>query len=215
MRLLIVDDHTLFREGLSAIIRAEPDIEIVGLAGSVQEAVALAREKKPEIILMDFQLPDGSGAEATRAILSENPNCKVVFLSIYQDKEHLLMAVRAGAKGYLLKDMRPAKLINALRGVLHGESALSRTMTLEIMEELTHTVPFDPNPANNGLSQLTHREQEVLTELAQDFNNEEIAQRLFLSENTVRYHVHSILEKLHLADRKEAGTFARQHGLRK
>ncbi len=212
MRLLIVDDHTLFREGLSAIIRTEPDIDIVGLAGSVQEAVALAREKKPEIILMDFQLPDGSGADATRAILSENPNCKIVFLSIYQDKEHLLTAVRAGAKGYLLKDMRPAKLINALRGVLHGESALSRSMTLEIMEELTHTIPFDANSAST-LAQLTHREQDVLNELAHDFNNEEIAQRLFLSENTVRYHIHSILEKLHLADRKEAGMFARQHGL--
>ncbi len=212
MRLLIVDDHVLFREGLAAILRAEPDIEILGLAGGVAEAVALARETKPDIILMDFQLPDGSGVDATTAILAEQPSCKIIFLTVYENDDKLIAAVRAGAKGYLLKTMRPAKLVAALRSVIKGESAVSRVMTLRLMDELTRT-KASVTKAASALSLLTHREQEVLRLLAGNATNNEIATKLFLSENTVRYHVHSILEKLSLPGRKEAGDFARQQGV--
>lgn len=212
MRLLIVDDHTLFREGLAAIIRSEPDVEIVGLAGTVQQAITLARETRPEIILMDFEIPDGSGPDATRAILAENPGCKIVFLTIFEDKQKLIEAVRAGAKGYLLKNMRPAKLVAALRSVYQGEGALSRTMTLRLMEELSRTKE-PARPGDGALTRLTQREVEVLQEIALGATNQEISRRLFLSENTVKHHIHSILDKLNVSDRREASHFARQHGL--
>lgn len=210
MKIVIVDDHVLFREGLAAILRSESDIEIVGQAGSVQEAVTAVRALKPDMVLMDFGLPDGTGAEATRSILQEHPACKVVFLTMSEEDEDLFAAIRSGAKGYLLKNMRPSKLVSSLRSVQQGESALSRTMTLRLMEELARSkqgiVLF-------GAPTLTRRELEVLRELAAGRSNPEIAERLFISENTVKYHVHSILEKLGLSDRRDAALYAREHGL--
>jgi DNA-binding NarL/FixJ family response regulator len=212
MKILIVDDHILFREGLAAILQNETDIEIAGLAGSVQEAVETMRAVKPDIILMDFSLPDGTGADATRQILREYPNCKVVFLTISPDDENLFAAIRSGAKGYLLKDMRPAKLIAALRSVIQGESAISRAMTLHLMEELSRT-QTNYQPADPALDILTQREKEVLQMVATGGTNQEIANRLFISENTVKYHIHSILSKLNVPDRIAAVRFGRQHGL--
>ena len=209
MKIIIVDDHILFREGLAAIIRSETDIEIIGQAGSVQEAIELVKTLRPDLVLMDFSLPDGTGADATRAILKAYPQCKIVFLTMSEEDEHLFAAIRSGAKGYLLKNMRPSKLISTLRSVQQGESALSRTMTLRLMEELARTKESsqvaDPT--------LTRREMEVLRELASGVSNQEIAQHLFISENTVKYHVHSILEKLNLSDRRDAAIYAREHGL--
>jgi DNA-binding NarL/FixJ family response regulator len=211
MKIVIVDDHVLFREGLAAIIRSEPDIEIVGQAGTVQEAIGLAREIKPDMILMDFGLPDGTGVDATRAILNENPACKIVFLTMSEEDEDLFAAVRSGAKGYLLKNMRPAKLVSSLRSVQKGESALSRSMTLRLMEELART----KKTPRAGDVTLTRRELEVLQELALGKSNQEIAEKLVISENTVKYHVHSILEKLHLSDRRDVAAYAREHSLLK
>lgn len=212
MKLILVDDHVLFREGLAAIIRSEPDIEIAGLAGSVQEAIELARRVKPDVILMDHGMPDGTGVDATRAILSDHPQCKIVFLTVSEQDIDLIAAVRSGAKGYLLKNMRPAKLIQALRSVQNGESALSRSMTLRVMEELSHTKETE-KPSNMLIDKMTTRELEVLNELVTGKNNLEIANRLFISENTVKYHVHSILEKLGMPDRKAAAAYAIQYGL--
>lgn len=208
MKIIIVDDHVLFREGLAAIIRSESDIKILGQAGSVREAVTTVKELKPDMVLMDFGLPDGTGAEATRAILQEHPECKIVFLTMSEQDDDLFAAIRSGAKGYLLKNMRPSKLISSLRAVQKGESAISRSMTLRLMEELARTkeTPRALEPT------LTRREIEVLRELASGFSNQEIAQHLFISENTVKYHVHSILEKLNLSDRKDAAVYARAHG---
>ena len=211
MKVVIVDDHVLFREGLAAIIRSESDIEIIGQAGSVQEAVELVKVLKPDMILMDFGLPDGTGADATKAILKEHPQCKVVFLTMSEEDEHLLAAIRSGAKGYLLKNMRPSKLVASLRSVQQGESAISRTMTLRLMEELART----KESSQISGPTLTRRELEVLQELASGKSNLEIAERLFISENTVKYHVHSILEKLDLSDRRDVAIYAREHGLLK
>lgn len=209
MKIVIVDDHVLFREGLAAIIRSEPDIEIIGQAGSVQEASELIRDLKPEMVLMDFGLPDGTGADATRDILRLHPECKIVFLTMSDDDEHLFAAIRSGAKGYLLKNMRPAKLVSTLRSVQRGESALSRSMTLRLMEELART----KEPPRAIEPTLTRRELDVLRELASGLSNQQIADRLFISENTVKYHVHSILEKLNLSDRRDAAMYAREHNL--
>ncbi|HSL45250.1 MAG TPA: response regulator transcription factor [Anaerolineales bacterium] len=211
MKIIIVDDHVLFREGLAAIIGSESDIEIIGQAGNVQEAIELVKGLKPDMVLMDFGLPDGTGADATRAILQEDPNCKVIFLTMSEEDEHLFAAIRSGAKGYLLKNMRPSKLVSSLKAVQKGESAISRAMTLRLMEELARTkeAPRVLEPT------LTRRELEVLRELAAGYSNQEIAKRLFISENTVKYHVHSILEKLDLSDRRDAAIYAREHGMTK
>jgi DNA-binding NarL/FixJ family response regulator len=212
MRILIVDDHVLFREGLAAITRSEPDIEIVGFAGSVKEAVESAHLLRPDIILMDFGMPDGTGADATKRILSEYPECRIIFLTMSDEDEDLFAAIRSGAKGYILKNIHPSKLVAALRSVYRGESAISRTMTLRLMEELARSdVPT--RPRDPKLAKLTPRELDVLRDMATGMTNQEIATHLFLSENTVKYHVHSILDKLELPDRREASQFAREHGL--
>lgn len=213
MKLIIVDDHVLFREGLAAIVRSEPDIEVIGQAGTVQEAIEVVLELKPDMVLMDFGLPDGNGADASRAILKEYPACKIIFLTMSEEDENLFAAIRSGAKGYLLKNMRPAKLVSTLRSVQKGESALSRSMTLRLMEELARTK--EPQRSGEGDPTLTRRELEVLRELAAGLSNQEIAERLFISENTVKYHVHSILEKLNLSDRRDAAIYAREHRLLK
>ena len=211
MKIIIVDDHVLFREGLAAIVRSESDFEIVGQAGTVQEAIESVRDLRPDMVLMDFGLPDGTGADATRVILKEAPECKIVFLTMSEEDDDLFAAIRSGAKGYLLKNMRPTTLISTLRSVQKGESALSRSMTLRLMEELART----REPQRPGEPTLTRREMEVLRELASGFSNLEIAEHLFISENTVKYHVHSILEKLNLSDRRDAALYAREHRLLK
>lgn len=210
MKIIIVDDHVLFREGLAAIIRPQLDIEIAGMAGTVREAVEMARSLKPDIVLMDFNLPDGSGVDATRTILDEQPNCRVIFLTMSEKDEDLFAAIRVGARGYMLKNMHPPELVAAIRSVHQGESALSRAMTLRLMDELSRTKKAMGRPAENT---LTLRELDVLRAIASGMSNQEIGNHLFISENTVKFHVHSLLAKLNLSDRKEAAIFAREHGL--
>jgi DNA-binding NarL/FixJ family response regulator len=212
IRLVIVDDHTLFREGLASIIQLEPDIEVSGLAGTVQEAVEVVRTLKPDIVLMDYSLPDGTGADATSMVLEEHPDCKIIFLTMSESDENLFAAIRSGAKGYLLKNMSPSKLVTTIRSVHEGESALSRSMTLRLMEELSRTK--EPERLGDAsLAKLTRRELDVLRELATGMTNQEIADQLYLSQNTVKYHVHSILDKLNLPDRRSAAIFAKKHGV--
>jgi len=214
IKIVIVDDHALFREGLASILRLEPDIEVSGLAGSVQEAVEVARTLKPDIILMDFTLPDGNGADATYLVLKEHPDCKIIFLTMSDSDENLFAAIRSGAKGYLVKNMSPSKLVTTIRSVQQGESALSRSMTLRLMEELSRTKEL-VRLGDAALAHLTRRELDVLEELTSGKTNKEIAKQLFISENTVKYHVHSLLDKLNLPSRRAAAAFAREHGITK
>jgi len=207
IRLVIVDDHALFREGLASIIQLEKDIEVSGLAGSVKEAVELVRTLKPDIVLMDFKLPDGNGADATRIVLQEYPDCKIIFLTMSESDDDLLAAIRSGAKGYLLKNMSPSKLVTTLRSVQRGES-----MTLRLMDELSQTTAPERRE-DSTLANLTSRELDVLRELTTGGTNKDIANRMFLSENTVKYHIHSILDKLSLPNRKAAARFAKEHGI--
>jgi len=217
LKLVVVDDHILFREGLVSLLARQPDMQVVGEAGTVAEAVELVRRLKPEMILMDFNLPDGTGLDATRMILAELPQAKIVFLTIYDEDVRLFGAVRLGAKGYLLKNIPVAQLLAALHAVEKGEPALSPDMVARLMKELTHTPAPEPAqaPGSDPLSVLTAREIEVLRELATGVSNRTIADRLFISENTVRNHVHNLLEKLSLGSRREAISLARQNGLGK
>lgn len=211
MRVLIVDDHILFREGLVGLLRGQPDMEVVGECGTVHDAVEMARAVQPQVILMDFSLPDGSGLDATRTILSEMPQMQIIFLTVHDDDEQMIAAMRAGAKGYLLKNLSVSKLLASLRALERGEAAISRAMMARILEVFAHTSPNHGAPS--PLVGLTSREMEVLQELADGITNQEIAARLYISENTVKNHIHNILEKLNLTNRREAITFARQNGL--
>ena len=161
---------------------------------------------------MDFTLPDGTGAEATRKVLRHHPDCKIIFLTMSEEDESLFAAIRSGAKGYLLKNMSPSKLVTTIRSVQQGESALSRSMTLRLMEELSRTK--EPERLEDAsVASLTRREMDVLRELAAGLTNQEIAARLYISENTVKYHVHSILDKLNLPGRRAAAIFAKERGI--
>ena len=212
MRILIVDDHILFREGLTGLLRSQPDMEVIGECGTMTEAVCLGLQLKPDVVLMDFSLPDGTGLEATRAILAEQPNTQIIFLTVHDNDERLIAAMRAGAKGYLLKNLSVSKLLASLRALERGEAAISRIMMARILTEFAQSHP-PTNGAPSPLIGLTSRELEVLQELANGITNQEIATRLFISENTVKNHIHNILEKLNLHNRREAIEFARKHGL--
>ena len=214
MKILIVDDHVLFRQGLISLLNPQPEFDVVGEAGSVLQAIEMARQLQPDLILMDFSLPDGTGLEATQAILQENPDCKIVFLTVYETDEKLLDAIRLGAKGYMLKNVPITKLLSSLQALERGEPAISRAMTGRIIEAFSRME--NPQPGKSeALSRLSQREREILQELAEGLSNQEIANRLFISENTVKHHIHSILTKLELQNRREATGFARKHGIRK
>ena len=213
MKILIVDDHVLFREGLVGILQARPDFEVVGEAGSVSEAIEKARQYKPDVILMDWGLPDGDGSQASKQILAELPDCKIVFLTIYEADEKLFAAIRSGAKGYMLKNVPSAKLIRALLDVEAGNPAISRTMTGRLMEEFSHTA-IERQMQPEVFKKLSPREMEVLQEIIKGATNREIATTLFISVNTVKHHIHSILEKLGVENRRQAGEFARKQGIK-
>jgi two-component system NarL family response regulator len=176
------------------------------------EAIEQAVIVQPDVVLMDFSLPDGTGLEATRAVLAELPNTQIIFLTIHDNDERMIAAMRSGAKGYLLKNLSVSKLLASLRALERGEAAISRTMMARVLEEFALSTP-PANPDSSPLVGLTSREIEVLQELADGITNQEIATRLFISENTVKNHIHNILEKLNINNRREAIDFARKNGL--
>jgi DNA-binding NarL/FixJ family response regulator len=211
MRILLVDDHVLFREGLLGLLNAQPELEVVGETGTVQEAIAQARELQPDLILMDFGLPDGTGLDATEAILGHRPETSIVFLTFHDDDDRLFAAIRRGAKGYLLKNVSSSELLSLVRGVGQGQAAITPEMTSRVLEEFARSRPGTASHQAE-IPDLTPREQEVLRELAAGATNHEIAERLVISENTVKNHVHSILTKLDLKNRREAASYARRQG---
>lgn len=212
--VLIVDDHVLFREGLVNLLNTQPDIRVVGQAGSVREAIEKIPKHNPELILMDVTLPDGTGLDATQAILAKQPDAKIIFLTVHEDDDRLFAAIRCGAKGYLLKNVPVAKLLAFLRGVSRGEAAITPAMTSRILEEFSRLgAPAQSIPGE--LNDLTTREVEVMQELTTGATNKEIAGRLYISENTVKNHMRSILNKLNLKNRREVANFARELGLTK
>ncbi len=211
-KVLLIDDQILFREGLVSLFNSTTDFKMVGTAGSVHEGIQLALSTRPDIILMDFSLPDGTGLDATQAILSRLPDCKIVFLTVYQQDETLFSALRMGAKGYMLKNVNSVDLLASLRALDKGENAISRKMISSVLDEFSHTATNDGSK-DRLLTKLSRREIEILRELESGATNVEIAQRLFLSENTVKHHIRNVFEKLGVENRREAALIARQNSI--
>ena len=210
--VLVIDDHVLFRDGLVSLFQSTPDFRVVDQAGTVKEGIEKAFHHKPDIVLMDFSLPDGTGLDATQAILDEMPECKIIFLTVFETDENLMRAIRLGAKGYMLKNVSSSSLIASLRALAQGEIAMSRKMMSRALE-MSRTVTLPPT--QDLLSKLSPREIDILYELQNGASNKQIAQQLYLSENTVKHHIHSILEKLGVENRRQAGMIAKQMGLKK
>jgi DNA-binding NarL/FixJ family response regulator len=202
MRVLLVEDHLLFQESLGRALDAQADITVVGGATSVQEAVEKARQFKPDVILMDYTLPDGTGVDAARAILAEQPTIKIVFLTIHEENEKIFDAIRHGAQGFLLKNVSSAQLLDYLRSLEQGKLAINPEITKRIINEFAQMPPREDLNAE-VVAKLTPREREILKELKTGATNRQIAARLVISEQTVKNHVSRVLKKLNLKSRHE------------
>ena len=210
-RVLIVDDHAVVRQGLRTFLELQPDLEIVGEAGDGAAAVAAAAAKKPDVVLMDLVMPVMDGVEATRRIRAEAPEVRVIVLTSFAGEDKVFPALRAGASGYLLKNVKPAELAETIRAVARGESRLAPDVTTKVLSGIAAGGPAGAGAA--AAEALTARETEVLRCLARGRSNKEIAADLFIAEKTVKTHISSILAKLELADRTQAAVYAVKHGL--
>jgi DNA-binding NarL/FixJ family response regulator len=212
VRVLIVDDHALFRRGLQMVLEGETDIDVVGEAGDGQEAIERAENTTPDVVLMDVRMPKRSGIEATRTIKDTLPSTKILMLTISDEEADLYEAIKAGASGYLLKEISIEEVADAVRAVHAGQSLISPSMASKLLNEFAAMVKRRDERAQVPGPRLTTRELEVLKLVAKGLNNRDIGQELFISENTVKNHVRNILEKLHLHSRVEAAVYAhRQH----
>ena len=208
IRVLIVDDHALFRRGLQMVLEGEPDIDVVGEASDGHEAIDRAENTTPDVVLMDVRMPKRSGIEATRAIAESVPSARIVMLTVSDEEEDLYEAIKAGATGYLLKEISIEEVASAIRAVMSGQSLITPSMASKLLNEFSNlSKKAEARTAMPGPT-LTTRELEVLKLVAQGMSNKEIATELFISENTVKNHVRNILEKLHLHSRMEAVVYA-------
>jgi two-component system response regulator DevR len=210
LRLLVVDDHEVVRQGLVALIDRRERFQVVAEAGTVEEALDAARRFQPDLVIMDVRLPDGSGIEACREIRAELPGTRVVMLTSYPDEEAVLSAIIAGASGYLLKQIRARDLVNALEAVGRGESLLDPAVTEKVLERVRRIAS---GTYTDELAQLTAQEQKILQLVAEGKTNKEIAAEVFLSDKTVKNYVSSILSKLNLQRRAQAAGFVAKHRL--
>lgn len=206
IRVLIVDDHALFRRGLEMVLAAEDDVELVGEAGNGAEAVERAGESLPDVVLMDIRMPRSGGIEACRGMKEVAPSSKIVMLTISDEEEDLFEAIRAGASGYLLKDIPLDEVADVVRAVHGGQSLINPSMAAKLLTEFAALAGRDEEEREQEVPapKLTDREMEVLKLVARGLNNKDIAKELFISENTVKNHVRNILEKLQIHSRMEA-----------
>jgi len=211
IRVMLVDDHALFRKGVASLLAACPDIEVVGEADDGAQALAKVADLMPDLILMDIQMPGMDGLEAARRIKAEHPYAKIVMLTVAEEDRSLFEAIKAGAQGYLLKKIDPQEFLAMVRGVSRGEAPISRAVAARILGEFGRRVqgPQPEEPAGK----LTPREREVLQLLTQGNTNKEIGNVLCVSENTVKNHLKNILAKLHLQNRVQAAAFALREGI--
>ncbi len=215
IRVLLVDDHTLFRSGIKLLLQRQQDFEVVGEAGDGLEGVKRAISLKPDVVLLDLHMPGISGREAVSLIAEEAPQTRVVMLTVSEDAEDLVDCLRAGAVGYLLKNIETDYLVNAILGAARGESIISPLMTGKLVQGL-RTQPkteAPPQQAEAEREKLTPREKEIITLLAKGASNKEMARALNVAESTVKIHVQSILKKLNLTSRVQAAVYAVEHGL--
>jgi two-component system, NarL family, response regulator LiaR len=218
-RLLIADDHDLVREGLRAVLQAEEDLAVVGEATDGQEALQMCRSLRPDLVLMDVRMPKMDGLEATRAIKEEMPEVSVVMVTMHENPDYLLEAIRAGAAGYILKDAEGERLVGAVRRTLSGESPLNQDLAMQLLVRMANEAEQDGSPPRANKRQdstpagITQREIEVLRLLAQGRSNPEIAEELQISRGTVKIHVQHIIAKLGVSDRTQAAVRAIELGL--
>ncbi len=208
IRVLIVDDHALFRRGLQMVLEGETDIDVVGEASDGHEAIERAESTTPDVVLMDVRMPKRTGIEATRAIKDTLPSTKILMLTISDEEADLYDAIKAGASGYLLKEISIEEVADAVRQVHAGQSLISPSMASKLLNEFASIVKRRDERTQVPGPRLTERELEVLKLVAKGLNNRDIGQELFISENTVKNHVRNILEKLHLHSRMEAVIYA-------
>jgi DNA-binding NarL/FixJ family response regulator len=212
LRILLVDDHVLFRKGVAALLARREEIQVVGEASDGLEAISAAREIIPDVILMDIGMPNCNGLEATKRIKREMPHVKIVILTVSDDDHDLFEAIKSGAQGYLLKDLEPYQLYDLLESISRGEAPLSGAIAAKILKEFTRpdkTSEQEPELIDD----LTARETSILQLVSEGKTNKEIASILFISENTVKIHLRNILEKLHLQNRIQAAVYAVRQGL--
>ncbi|MEK7328733.1 MAG: response regulator transcription factor [Chloroflexota bacterium] len=214
-RVLLADDHELFRVGLVGLINAQPDMEVAGQAGDGLEALTLARDLRPDLIVMDIKMPVCDGLEATRLIRADWPEARILILTVHDEDEKLFEAIKAGASGYLLKNTHSPDFLRGVRAALAGEAALPPKLAARLLDEFArlanHPAPeVSPPPADSPA--LTPREREVLNLIAADATDKEIAAQLSLSLHTVKTHVRNILSKLHAVNRRHAAKLATQEG---
>ena len=212
VRVLLADDHSLFREGLAGIISAQPDMQVVGEAGDGLEAFVKAQELKPDLILMDVQMPGMDGIEAVRQVKQVLPETIIVMLTVRGDDDMLFEALKNGAQGYLLKEIRSQALLEMLRGALHGEAAISPNLAGRVLSEFRRLSKGGVHEKEDD-SGLTEREQQVLVKASNGATDKEIAASLNISLNTVKTHIRNILSKLHVSTRREAAKVAKNKGL--
>ncbi len=212
IRVLIVDDHTLFRSGIKLLLQRQEGFEVVGEAGDGLEGVKRAKQLKPDVVLLDLHMPGTSGLEAIPLLREEVPRAEVIMLTVSEDAEDLLDALRAGARGYLLKNIETDFLLDSIRRAVNGESVMSSQMAGKLADAM-RTGQKGSGSTEAGLEKLTPREREIIAMLARGISNKEIARKLDLAESTVKIHVQGILRKLNLTSRVQAAVYAVEHGL--
>ena len=212
-RVLLADDHALFREGLAGILNSQPDFTVVGEASDGIEALVMARRLRPDLVLMDISMPGCDGIEATQAITGELPGIVVVMLTVREEDEMLFQAIKSGAQGYVLKSIHAGELLSLLRGVLDGEAALTPALSGRVLAEFRQLSQQRAGVVASDQPVLSPREHEVLELIASGATDKEIATALVISIHTVKTHVRSVLAKLHLNSRYEAARYAAEHGL--
>ena len=212
MRILVADDHSLFRDGLVSLLEAA-GYTVVGQAGNGQEAVELARSLHPHLVLLDLHMPVMNGLDALRQLKEEMPEVQVVMLTVSDDESNLIEAIKAGAEGYLLKHLNSQAFLKALDGLQHGEAAINRVAMTKVMKSLAELSRQKPGEIADEVP--SEREIAILRLMAEGLSNQEISRRISLSENTVKYHLKNIFQKLHARNRTEAVTFAMRSGLLK
>ncbi len=213
IRILLCDDHAMFRQGLKSILETESAFRIIGEAATGREAIRYALETRPDIILMDIQMPELDGVAATKVILTEQPDAKVIILTMYRQDTYVFEAIKVGARGYLLKDADANDLINAIHRVAQDEALLNVDMAVSILEEFKKVKEELPEHPDHKLSELTERESAILRLLAQGASNQEIAEALDVSEKTIRNRLSEIFSKLRLNNRTQAALYALREGI--
>jgi DNA-binding NarL/FixJ family response regulator len=208
IRVLIVDDHALFRRGLMLVLESEDGIDVVGEADDGEDAIAKAEQLAPDVVLMDVRMPRVSGIEATRRLAEALPTTKIIMLTVSDEEDDLYEAIKAGATGYLLKEISIEEVADAVRAVTQGQTLISPSMASKLIAEFTNLAKRATDRQQVPVPRLTDRELDVLRLVAQGITNREIAEQLFIAENTVKNHVRNILEKLHLHSRMEAVLYA-------